>query len=96
MVVHDFAEQGYVLVGGRIDYVGSSRVPVLVYRHGQHVIDLFVLPSNDADDGIAPSQQNGYRIEPLQLGGQPAVLVSDMDSAESSRFIELLGRSAAP
>lgn len=37
----NFAAQGYVLVGGRADYVDGTRMAVVVYRHGAHVINLF-------------------------------------------------------
>ena len=88
-VVRDFAEQGFVLVGGRIDYVGSARVPVLVYRHGQHLIDVFVLAENATANLAASSAQNGYRLEPLRLGDQPAAIVTDMDAAELEKFVRL-------
>jgi anti-sigma factor RsiW len=89
-VVQDFAEQGFPLVGGRIDYVGSARVPVLVYRHGQHLIDVFVLASTDAARLDASATRNGYRIEAVRLGDQPAAVVTDMDAAEVTKFDQLL------
>jgi anti-sigma factor RsiW len=89
-VVEDFAVQGYSLIGGRIDYAGTERVPVLVYRHGKHVIDVFVLSSaTDAGSG-APVQMQGYVLEAATLGGQPAAIVSDMDQAELTKFRDLL------
>lgn len=89
-VVEDFAAQGYSLIGGRIDYAGTERVPVLVYRHGKHVIDVFVLSSAvDAGSG-APVQMQGYVLEAATLGGQPAAIVSDMDQAELTKFRDLL------
>ena len=87
-IVHDFAEQGFALVGGRIDYVGAQRVPVLVYRHGQHLIDVFVL--SDAVRIDSGAQAQGYRLEPVKLGDQPAMVVSDMDQTEFARFAHLL------
>jgi anti-sigma factor RsiW len=88
-LVRDFAEQGFALAGGRIDYVGNTRVPVLVYRHGQHVIDVFVLP---ADSSLPrATQKEGYALTLATLGTQPAAIVSDMDATESARFAELLG-----
>jgi anti-sigma factor RsiW len=87
-VVQDFADQGFALVGGRIDYVGSERVPVLVYHHGHHLIDVFVLPQADAIDKQA--QQQGYTLDPIILGSQPAVIVSDMDPSEFTRFKAML------
>jgi anti-sigma factor RsiW len=86
-LVRDFADQGFALVGGRIDYAGSQRVPVLVYRHGQHLIDVFVL----ADAGaLQPAQRSGYTLHPAAVGRQPAAVVSDMDAQELGRFEQLL------
>jgi anti-sigma factor RsiW len=89
-VVHDFAEQGFALVGGRMDYAGSARLPVLVYRHGQHLIDVFVLPDSAAPASAAASMQSGYRLDMVKLGGQNAAIVSDMDQAELANFAQLL------
>jgi mycothiol system anti-sigma-R factor len=86
--VDDFAEQGFALVGGRIDYAGSSRVPVLVYRHGQHLIDVFVLPG--AAEAPAQTSQLGYALDPVRLGSQAAVIVSDLDAQELHRFENLI------
>jgi anti-sigma factor RsiW len=89
-VVQDFAAQGYALIGGRIDYAGTERVPVLVYRHGKHVIDVFVLPPTASPRSNEPVQLQGYVLEGATLGGQPAAIVSDMDQAELTRFRDLL------
>ena len=89
-VVQDFSAQGYALIGGRIDYVGTERVPVLVYRHGKHVIDVFVLPTRARPGSNETIQSQGYVLENATLGGQPAAIVSDMDQAELTRFRELL------
>jgi anti-sigma factor RsiW len=86
-VVQDFAEHGFPLAGGRIDYVGETRVPVLVYKHGQHVIDVFVLPTGTS---LSSTADQGYRLDTVDLGGQPAAIVSDMDAAESAKLRDLL------
>lgn len=92
-VVQDFSSQGYALIGGRIDYAGDERVPVLVYRHGKHVIDVFVLPSSTPAAGNDSARAQGYVLERASLGGQPAAIVSDMDQAELTRFRDLLDTS---
>jgi anti-sigma factor RsiW len=89
-LVQDFVDQGFALVGGRVDYVGSERVPVLAYRHGQHLIDVFVLPQASTSTISAHIQQQGYSIDPIALGGQAAAVVSDMDAAERTRFTQML------
>jgi anti-sigma factor RsiW len=97
-LVQDFAEQGFPLVGGRVDYVGTQRVPVLVYRHGQHLIDVFVLPQGAGSAEMRPAARLGYSLDPLVLGTQPAAVVSDMDQQELAKFAQLIaerGRGAA-
>jgi anti-sigma factor RsiW len=89
-LVQDFAEQGFPLVGGRIDYVGTQRVPVLVYRHGQHLIDVFVLPQGAGSAEMRPAARLGYSLDPLVLGAQPAAVVSDMDQQELAKFAQLI------
>jgi len=89
--VRDFADRGFPLVGGRVDYLGAQRVPVLVYRHGQHIIDVFVLPpGSDAGRG-AGAQQAGYTLRFIALDGQTAAIVSDTDASELADFAHLLG-----
>jgi anti-sigma factor (TIGR02949 family) len=90
-LVRDFSEQGFALAGGRVDYVGNTRVPVLVYKHGQHVIDVFVLPAQTTPPAAA--QREGYALGATTLGEQPAAIVSDMDEQERARFAQLLGSS---
>ncbi len=88
--VQDFAEQGFPLIGGRIDYVGSQRVAVLVYRHGQHLIDVFVLPEGAPTATGKSTQMQGYTLDSVNLGNQPAAIVSDLDQQELRRFGQLL------
>jgi anti-sigma factor RsiW len=89
-LVQDFADRGFPLAGGRIDYVGDARVPVLVYRHGQHVVDVFVLPNGAS---ISSAHEQGYDLETVQLGEQRAAIVSDMDAQETAKFRDLLSKS---
>jgi anti-sigma factor (TIGR02949 family) len=95
----DLSQQGFVLLGGRVDYVGGRRVAVLVYKHGQHIIDLFVLP-DDASGGAAndsgaarPVMRQGLaliqrRVDDLQLWA-----VSDLDPQELTAFADALAKA---
>jgi anti-sigma factor RsiW len=87
--VHDFADRGFVLVGGRVDYAGAQRVPVLIYRHDKHLIDVFVLPA-DASAGSAPVRREGYTLMWAKLEDQNAAIVSDLDREELARLRAML------
>jgi len=87
--VRDFAAAGFALVGGRIDYVGGERVPVLVYRHGAHLIDVFAIPA-DAAALDARTRARGYWLVNLTQDGQRLAIVADADEQELARFAALL------
>jgi len=89
--VTDFADQGFPLVGGRVDYVGAARVPVLVYRHDKHLIDVYVLPA-DAPAGMS-AKRDGYSLIWGTLDGERAAIVSDLDAGELARFESVLTAS---
>ena len=42
--VVDLTDNGFPLIGGRIDVIGTRPVPTLVYRHRQHLISLVAVP----------------------------------------------------
>src|SRR5215831_1637604 len=59
--VKDLTDLGFVLNGGRLDYVDNRQVAVLVYGVRQHPINLYIWPSNAegvAGEGITARQ--GY------------------------------------
>lgn len=89
--VDDFAAEGFPLVGGRIDYVGDARVPTLVYRHGNHLIDVFVFPRPLPAALPATMHLQGYELRTQRLGEGYAAVVTDMDDVELGKFMRLLG-----
>src|SRR3989442_15860167 len=52
--VIDLAAQGFPLAGGRIDVIGLTPAPTLVYRAPQHVISLTALPLSPQAGGALP------------------------------------------
>ncbi len=56
--VRDLAEEGYPLAGGRLDYLDSRTVAVLVYHRALHPINLYVWPA--ADSGVAAVRQRRF------------------------------------
>jgi anti-sigma factor RsiW len=89
--VDDFAKQGFPLLGGRLDYLGTRQVAVLVYGHGKHVIDVYVRPQPGE---VAPGTvlADGYRIASWTGGGFRFQAVTDADAAALDAFVALWRR----
>jgi anti-sigma factor RsiW len=89
--VVDLAQQGYPLIGGRLDYVGNKAVAVLVYRHGGHVINLFVWPEGQNEgQGTTSITQQGYHILSWNRSGMSYWVVSDLEEAQLQEFVRLV------
>lgn len=87
----DFAAEGFPLVGGRLDYLDGRPVPVLVYRHRQHVINVFVLAEPTTPKGAADERRlQGYSLVTWQSGGLDFTAVSDVAPADLRRLAALL------
>ncbi len=86
--VEDFAKEGFPLLGGRLDYLGTRQVAVLVYGHAKHVIDVYVWPESGE---AAPSTvlDHGYRIASWTGGGFRFQAVTDADAATLDAFVSL-------
>ncbi|HZN30827.1 MAG TPA: anti-sigma factor [Xanthobacteraceae bacterium] len=92
----DLAQDGFVLVGGRIDMIGSTPVPTLVYRIRQHLISLVAVPAaNRADAAIARGSLNGYNLIDWSENGVTYWAVSDLGASELEKFATLF-RTARP
>lgn len=89
--VHDLAQQGFPLVGGRLDYLNHRTAAALAYRHGKHFINLFVLP--DSANRNAPPESRtmqGFHLLHWTRSGMAYWAVSDMGTEEMSEFQRLL------
>jgi len=93
--VQDFAADGFVLAGGRLDYLDGRPAAALVYRYGQHVLNLFVWPTSRSESEPRSAVARGYRIESWSQGGLEYRLVSDAQDVEADQLVTLL-RSSHP
>jgi len=83
--VVDLAAQGFPLVGGRIDVIGLTPAPTLVYRARQHVISLTALPvSLRARGPLHPV--DGYNVVEWTDGSLAYWAVSDLAAPELENF----------
>ena len=85
--VVDLAQQGYPLVGGRLDYLNGRPVAVMVYRYKLHPINLYVWPGDDA--GATPHiyQQQGYHLAHWSAAGMNYWAITDAGDIELNGFI---------
>lgn len=96
--VADFAPQGYTLAGGRVDDLEHHRVPVIVYRHGPHIINVFcwVAPRGPLP---ANTTRHGYHIAFWKSADLAYAAVSDTGWDELvalQRLLQGLGTLDAP
>ncbi|MGO9446354.1 MAG: anti-sigma factor family protein [Thiobacillaceae bacterium] len=94
--VNDLARDGFSLLGGRLDYLDHRTVAVLVYRHRQHTINLFVWPSrSNSTTGLAHLSQRGFNLVDWDAHGLKFWAVSDLNSQELEAFATVVREAAA-
>ena len=91
--VRDLAEQGYPLIGGRLDYVGGRDVAALVYQLRKHYINVFIWP-DDGKQGNRPEfvSKEGYNVACMSSGGMRLCGVADTNAEDLRQFMQLLLR----
>lgn len=75
--VVDLASEGFPLVGGRVDVVGMTPVPTLVFRRYKHLISLAEVPDTVANLRLGSSSINGLAILTWRQGKVTYVAISD-------------------
>ena len=92
--VRDFTDNGFPLVGGRVDYLGDRAVAVLVYRHRQHVINLYVWPVTEpAELAATAGSHHGYSLLHWRQQGMEYWLVSDLSPPSLASFHEIFQKA---
>jgi anti-sigma factor RsiW len=84
--VVELKDQGFPLVGGRLDYVDHRTVAAVVYRRGRHLINLFVWPDAGAAGLEAVRHGDGYTLRHWRRGGLTFWAVSDVNPADLALF----------
>jgi anti-sigma factor (TIGR02949 family) len=84
--VVDLTTEGFPLVGGRLDYLDNRQVAALVYRHRQHVNNLFIWPEG-GEEAPRTAAQQGYNLLYFKHGGMEYWAVSDLNPAELKDFV---------
>ncbi|HET7422983.1 MAG TPA: anti-sigma factor [Gemmatimonadales bacterium] len=95
--VPDLAEEGFPLIGGRIDYLGGRQVAALVYQRGPHRINLLLWPGTATRCTRGPSVvKQGFNLAHGQAAGMEFWAVSDLNRQELEEFVTRWQHGAAP
>jgi anti-sigma factor RsiW len=93
--VVDLAKQDFPLVGGRIDVLGETPVPTLVYRHAKHLISLTAIPADSIFKlNGTPHNVNGYNVVNWIENGVSYWAISDVALKELENFAQLFRTSS--
>jgi anti-sigma factor RsiW len=92
--VYDFADRGYPLLGGRLDYVDGRPVAALAYGRRQHLINVFLWPAKRGP-GSAPKTRDrqGYHLLRWTTTDYAYWVVSDLGLAELHDFAHMVQRA---
>jgi anti-sigma factor RsiW len=90
--VRDFKNEGFALVGGRVDYLNDRRVAALVYERRKHVINVFVWPTTRKAQATKLETLNGYNVVRWADAGMAFWVISDLNAKELQQFAALLRR----
>jgi len=79
---------GFILVGGRLDYLRGRPVAAVVYSRRQHMINMYSWPEAGTD-APAVTSTHGYHLVHWRRDGMEQWAVSDLNVAELSQFVAL-------
>ena len=91
--VRDLADEGFPLLGGRLDTLGGKTVATLVYGYRKHTVDVFVRP--DASAAPPLRELRGFNVVHAREGGWDWLVVSDASPDVLSDFLQKLLREEA-
>jgi anti-sigma factor RsiW len=93
--VQDLATEGFTLVGGRLDFLERRPVATLVYRYGQHTIDVFVRPDTSRAVTKALRNVRGFNVAHANSPAMDWLAVSDAEPDVLSAFVKRLAREGS-
>jgi anti-sigma factor RsiW len=86
--VVELSTEGFPLIGGRVDVVGTTPVPTLVYGRRKHLISLTAV-QDGAGEGVPVTQSiNGYNVLGWRQDRITYWAVSDLNVTELETFAQ--------
>jgi anti-sigma factor (TIGR02949 family) len=92
--VHDFANEGFALKGGRLDVMEGRSVAVLVYERNGHPISVFIWRTREPDTSPRAGSRQGFQWVDWRKGKIEFCAVSDADLVDLEKLHQLISSSA--
>lgn len=93
-VVVDLANEGFPLVGARLDIVDGGGAPTLVFKRREHLISLTELPAQPDATKSSSVTRRGYPVVSWTDREHSYVAISDLSPAELQTFVRLFREAA--
>jgi anti-sigma factor RsiW len=90
--VADLAEEGFVLVGGRLDFLDNRKAAAVVYRRHKHDINLFSWPTTAPNAEPRTLELQNYHLIYWTDAGLTYWAISDLNEDELAQFVTLIRR----
>jgi anti-sigma factor RsiW len=92
-VVRDLRDQGFILAGGRLDYVNGRPVAAVVYRRDRHVVNVLSWPASPGAKDVEPRSETrqGFHLVHWRRQRMNRWAVSDLNLDDLNRLAQLLG-----
>jgi mycothiol system anti-sigma-R factor len=88
--VRDYMDEGFPLIGGRLDVLGERNVAALVYGRRKHFINVFVWPTKEPDTPIhPPGSRQGYQWVHWRHKGMEFCAISDVSAQDLNELARL-------
>jgi anti-sigma factor RsiW len=88
--VPDLTKDDFILIGGRLEVIHQQPAAAIVYRRRQHVIDLYVSPSQGPDSKTELRELGGYHLLHWMQNNMSYWAVSDVDPTDLRTFADLI------
>lgn len=91
--VPDLTNDGFILVGGRLEVIHQQPAAAIVYKRRQHVISLYVSPSPGAEAKQVLQDLGGYHLLHWSQDRMSYWAVSDVAPADLRDFASLIDQA---
>lgn len=92
--VPNLSDHDITLTGGRLDYLDHRIVAVLLYKHKDHVISVFIWPASSTEE--TPTQfvlHQGFQLAHWRQGGMNYWAVSDLEAGTFQDLVKWFRQS---